>query len=169
MYFEVFAGISWGKRSAQIAKGVFWKMPKNKNRESWRSSNIHGKRQNCSAQNDSTPQKCDSPADILRRPSNQTRGRTGNFGGVPFPFAPAPSRANEGTDVNRTSIDSLIFCYAQSIPRTCVSVNRTVIRNISIIPWFFVHYAAFCWSSRSDSLAAEPRNSPVASTRGRQI
>ena len=29
----------------------------------------------------------------------------------------------------RTSIDSLIFCYAQSIARTSVSVNRTTVEN----------------------------------------
>ena len=80
-----------------------------KNRESWISSNIHGKGHRPGMQGMIALHFRDSPQDILLRPSILPSGRQNTSAACPFPLPECLFPMAMGTDARRTSIDSLFI------------------------------------------------------------
>ena len=109
MYFGVFKRKSWGKRSAQIEKGVFFGVPKtNKTANLGEAPTFTATgEKSYNTLNDSTPHNVTVRRIFSDGPATRPGEELETSAVYPFPSLKPPSLKSEGTDVYRTSIDSL--------------------------------------------------------------
>ena len=151
-------GRAGAKDPLKSQKGYFSGCLNKKIRESWRKSNIHGTGNNSyNTLNDSTPHNVTVRRIFSDGPATRPGEELETSAAYPFPTLRPPAWWEKVLMHAAPLSIHFFFVLLQSIPRTSVSVNSTVVENQQLFRTSFMHYAIPIFVSEKDLRFSFPK------------